>query len=85
MYAGSEDILDESSMINDTDPTPCKNIPTEICTSTDILLESHTKIQRLSEKNIVKGKNQRVLKSIENFDINVRFILNNILIHFTSI
>lgn len=72
-------------MINETDPTPCKNTPTEICPSTDILLEPHTKIQRLSEKNIVKGKNQRVLKSIENFDINVRFILNNILIHFTSI
>ncbi|XP_011859196.1 PREDICTED: uncharacterized protein LOC105556716 [Vollenhovia emeryi] len=65
-----EDTLGESSAINETDSTQCQNTETErICCTPDILLEPKIKLQRLSQKDIVKLKNRQVLKSIENSDI----------------
>lgn len=71
-FTASEDILNESLAINETDFAQCENMEIEMIRPlTDTLLQFKKESQKLSEKNIKNEKNHQVLQSIKNVDIKV--------------
>lgn len=83
--AQSENILNELAM-NETEFTLCENMITEKTCSITKVLEPKIKLQKVSERDIVKARNCQVLKSIENFDIKCKFFRTiYIYIYLTSI